>query len=441
MYFTVRLTGGKFVATKTPAFGDFTFGGVTCITEVTDLSTNLNPSCAATLSTDLTTFQVKVTSISTVTTTLGLGALIWRPAAGSIDNVNTTLATAGGVVTASIGVVTAAPASGDLQSTVAQSTIDSPLATGTIAASKSAITASAGTSAYAGKIDLTASPAGSSFTTTNTTGDKLPYAILGTYKFTDVASSTAGTAKTQSTPYTLAKGSQETVNTGATVTITPTVGVFPIGSVMALNTAADCQSATAVGATTGSGAVAFTTATQGTAKTLSTTTAVTTGTDYFVCLTKPSTGNTAAPLTATISAVVKPASGIDLIATASATGYALSYNGSTIDTNAFWGSAVSAAGYSSYVRVINTGSVAAAVSMAYIDPTTGAAGTSAVVITSLAAGTSKMLTAKEIETAVGASPFGYSAGRLRVTAPTNGMKTQSFLQTATGAPQEVSGAQ
>jgi len=120
---------------------------------------------------------------------------------------------------------------------------------------------------------------------------------------------------------------------------------------------------------------------------------------------------------------------------------ALSLNGSTIDTNSYWGAAVSAAGYSSYVRVINTGSVSAPVSIAYINSATGVAGTAAVVVPSLAAGASTMLSAATIEAAVGAQPNGFSAGRLRVTAPTNGLKTQVFLQTATGAPQEVSGAQ
>jgi len=106
----------------------------------------------------------------------------------------------------------------------------------------------------------------------------------------------------------------------------------------------------------------------------------------------------------------------------------LATNGSQVDVNAYWPASLAAFGYGGFVRVINNGTMAAPISMAYINSTTGAVGTAAVVIASLPAGASQMLSAATIEAAVGAQPFGTAAGRVRVTAPTTSLRTQSFVQ-------------
>ena len=146
----------------------------------------------------------------------------------------------------------------------------------------------------------------------------------------------------------------------------------------------------------------------------------------------------AATLTGTLGVAAAQDAAVAVSSTAMTS---LATNGSQVDVNAYWPASLAASGYAGYVRVINTGTLAAPISMAYINPTTGVVGTAAVVIASLPAGASQMVSSSVIEAAVGASPFGTSAGRVRVTAPTNALRTQSFIQVGNNAPQETSGAQ
>jgi hypothetical protein len=149
VYFTVRLTGGKFAGT--PAVGTLSFGGVTC--------GNANPlTCVVTPSTDKSTIKVAITPQNTVT--LGLGAFSYTPGAADIDSVNTTLNTVGGKVSASIGLTTLNPTS--IEATAAQANVDGALGTGDIAMAARAITPLANAPTSAVRIDLTVSPAGSS---------------------------------------------------------------------------------------------------------------------------------------------------------------------------------------------------------------------------------------------------------------------------------------
>jgi len=79
-------------------------------------------------------------------------------------------------------------------------------------------------------------------------------------------------------------------------------------------------------------------------------------------------------------------------------GYALTTNGQTKDVSRYI--PVAAIGYTSFVRVINTGTVDAAVTGQFVneDGTTSASG---VIVATLKAGGSKTLTSTEIETAMG----------------------------------------
>ena len=132
VYFTVRLTGGKFVAA--PAGTQFTFGGAACLNGA---AVGAAPGCTVTLSADKSTILVTVAAGNT-STTLGLGAFSFTPVAGDINSVNGTLNAVGGKVSASIGLTTTSPTA--FEATDAQSSVDLPLATGDLATGARAIT-------------------------------------------------------------------------------------------------------------------------------------------------------------------------------------------------------------------------------------------------------------------------------------------------------------
>jgi len=120
--------------------------------------------------------------------------------------------------------------------------------------------------------------------------------------------------------------------------------------------------------------------------------------------------------------------------------WALAKNGSTVDVRSYI--PVAGTGYTSFVRVINTGAVSAAVTGQYLyqDGTTSTAAT----LTTLAAGGSVTLTSAQVEAALGAptASIGSNRPRLRLTAPTNGLNAQSFILTnANGNFSDATGAQ
>lgn len=412
VYFTVRLTGGKFAASVAgntmTEVGKFTFAGQQCSTA----ASGTNPACVVSLSTDRTTAKVAVTTAASYT--LGLGAFTYTPVAADIRDANTTLSTVGGKVSASIGLVTLNPTA--IEATDTQATIDTPLATGDLATGVRGVTGTVAASSYAGKIDLTASPAASNYTTAG-------YAVYGQYKFDDA---TAGTAKLRdvSGDYNLAAA-----NGGATVTVTPISGKYPVGSVLKLSTSATCASAL-----TGATSAAITAGTAATAKTLTTTDVVTNGTVYYVCVTAPSATNTAEPIQNSITATVNPASTNESVLAASGNGYSLGYNGSTVDVQTYWPGALSTAGFNAFLRVTNTGSVAAAISAQHYTTAGALTGTATILAVAklptgtLAAGQSVLIPTSQIDTLIGAAPSGYESGRIRISAPTDGLRVQSLLQ-------------
>ena len=422
VYFTVRLSGAKFAAA--PAANTFSFAGQAAGTDIG----------ARTLSADGTTVQVAVTPAASVN--IGLGAFSYTPGASDINSVGTTLATAGGKVDVTVGLTTIAAANAAaLDSSNALTTVDAPLPTSTLASSASAITGTVSTLPTGGtgvKIDLTATPAGGDFTAGN--GGQ---AILGTVKFADKSGTqnvVAGNAD-----YNLAAA-----NGGFTVTVTPGTGQsFPIGTVLSLHTGLTCGAA--VANTTGTGTTADTANTASTAKTLTTTTVVTTGTEYSVCLSDPTGTNTATPITTSIAAQTVPAAATDAAVSASGTGYALDYNGSTVEVTSYWPGALDQYSYKGYLKITNTGSVSAAVTGQHRDDAGALVGTAKVLAIPgklangvLAAGQSVLLSTKEIDTLLGANPSGAQQGRIRLTAPTNGLRVQSLLQTGSDAPIEYS---
>ena len=438
VYFTIRLTGGTFALV--PASAQFTFAGQTCGVARVGGTT---PGCVATRSTDRSTLLVTVQAAAS--STLGLGAFGYTPAIGDIDGANTTLAQTGTSVTASIGILTLAP--GSIESSAAQTTIDAPIPTAAIITSARAITPAVAASSYTGQINLLASPPGSNFTT-------LGYAILGQFTFTNANSTTVASPKIRTSltvPYLLNAGSGGADNTGATVVVSPGANqAFPIGSQLSLSTSSTCasvfggaQSAVLTG-TTATAPVTLIAA----SPIVSTVYApgppivAPVGTPYFVCVSAPSTGNTAAPIQATISATVTPGSSKDLIANASGLGYSLTFNGSTVDIATYWPGVLETqnTGFAGYIRLTNTGSVAAPVSAQHLSPTTGLlTGTATAVNVPgvlpnglLGSGQSVLLSTRQIDTAIGLAPSGFTSGRIRFTAPTNGLRVQSLLQNIVG---------
>ena len=436
LYFTVRLSVGTFNAE--PTASQFQFAGVTCAAIRT---AGTVPGCVATLSTDKSTILVTVRSH--ISLTLGLGAFSFTPAVGDVLGANTTLAQTGTSVTASIGILTLAPAS--IEMSTPQGTIDAPLAIAAIVTSARAIVPAVAASSFTGQINLQSVPPASNFTTVG-------YAILGQFTFTNVNLPPASAPKLRTslvTPYLLNAGTGGD-NIGATVVVSPNAGAFPIGSQLSVSDSLTCAS---VFGTSQSAVLTPTTATAAVTLTVGAPIVSTTyaagppvvapvGTPYYVCLTPPSTGNTASPIQATITATVRPASTKDLIGNASGLGFNLVFNGSRVEIATYWPGVleIQNTGYAGYIRLTNTGTVAAPVSAQHLSPANGLGTGTATVLNVpsalpggvLASGQSVLLSTRQIDTAIGLAPSGFTSGRVVFTAPTNGLRVQSLLQNVAG---------
>lgn len=430
LYFIIRLSGAQFASGYTPAFGEFTVGGQTVAAAAGAAAIGVIP----TLSADKTTMQVEVDNATGAGTslTLGLGALVWQPAANSVDTVASTLGTAGGQVSATVVVSTTSMGSGTgLNSTVAlPATVDGTAPTATVATSKAAITASVSdlsdlATPYTNQIDLTASPAGSDYTSSG-------QMALGSVKLKNV---TGPTATDGTTAYTIAAK----VN-GAKITVTPGASqAFPIGSVLKYDITSE-----ACANTVGSG-VTITSANATKAATLTVAAAdVTTNVPVFVCMSAPgvvsNVQQVATPITATLGVTSVPTAAADGSDSASGLGYAVNYNGKSVTMNSYFPAAIGQYGYVPFVRIINTGAVAADISAAIVDGTSGATGTGGVVAPGLKPGAAVLVLNSTIESVIGAQPRD-SRPRLKISGPTNGLRVQNFLQAADGTITELSGAQ
>jgi len=112
--------------------------------------------------------------------------------------------------------------------------------------------------------------------------------------------------------------------------------------------------------------------------------------------------------------------------------YNLASNGAQVDVRVMTTSGTT--GWNTVLRIINTGAVAAPVTAQYL-PADGTAGpAAAVIVTSLAAGATAMLSAAQIETALGVTlPSTGNPPRIRVSAPTDSLRVQAWVQTPNGA--------
>lgn len=436
LYYTVRLAGGTF---KAAPLG----------TALTGTALNAGAvgngvvSTPAVLSTDKTTATWTITY--TAAGTLGVGAtFIYTPAglaaATSITGVKTALGTVGGKVTATASLSAVTPVVVAPSTTTAPNTgtsqasdLDGPIGTADMAVSVQGIaTAVSNLPGYTGRIDLTASTPGSDFALLASPGTPV-VAKLGSVTFTNRA--TAGNSYDGTT---LVNVNAAKTATSTTIVVTPGSGqAFPVGSVLSVSSTGD-QCVTRVGANS-----AFTAATSTAASTLTVPAAnVVTATAIEICLTKPSTGNVAAPITPSITAALN-AVAIDAKAgstTATGTGYALILNGSQIDVKTYFPKAMITLGYTSHVRVVNTGTVSAAISGAFIGAD-GVAGSPGTLATAVAPGGSVMLSSAQVETVLGARADRLERPRLRISAPTNSMQVQYYIVNPSGSITEVSAQQ
>ena len=434
IYLTIRLANGKFAAA--PAASTIT-GTALAVGGVGNGAVG-----TGVLSSDSTTVMYPITFKAAAT--LGAGAsLTYTPAATNIVGVNAALATAGTVVNAteSLSVITpviispsttTSPNTGTAQA----ADIDGAAVTAPIALSSLAITSVvnslAGANIAAGgkvQIDLTATPVSSRYISTiaNGTQTAVNQVALGSVQFTDattVANQLDG-ATAYNTAAAVAGASVRTI------TVTPGAGQsFPVGAQVFVDvTSAACGKPLA-----GTGISAVLTATTAAAAVTLTVPAATAGASaasYFVCMNAPSATNVATPVTPSITASLTSAITTSKATSVSGTGYALGYNGSQTDVRNYVPLAV--AGWTQYLRVINTGSVTASVSAQAISDTTGLPiGSAAVVISNMPAGAATTLSSTQIEAAIGAQAVA-SRPRIRITAPTNGMDVQNFVFTPNGS--------
>ncbi len=390
---------------------------------------------AVALSTDSTTVRITLTNTTAGTSadnqTIGVGGtLTWTPAAGAINNVHTTLATVGGAVNmqASVSSTSSSPNTG----TALPADLDNGLSnTLAVATAAEAITGAVAASSIftpieTQRIDLTAATGpGSRFTAPGAglSNANSPVLVnLGSVTFTNAAGTQAINDGT--TDYTIA--GRGTANTLAgTVT-----GSFKTGATMILATDAACTTGIVAGSTgtLNAGLTTFT-FTGGTLPT--------TAVPVYICLGAPATAGSMPETTPTASFTFTKTTTTDKADSAAGTLYALAFNGSQVDVRNYVPAA--ATGYATFLRVMNTGSVSAAVSAAVIDDTTGTAGAAGVLGT-LAAGASRNFTQAEVEAAAG-TVAATSRPRIRITAPTNGLQVQSFLAQPNGTIVDMTGAQ
>lgn len=435
IYYTVRLAGGTFAAAPTGALT----GSVLAVGGVGNGAVT-----GPALSADKTTATFTITF--TAAATLGVGStLIYTPSAADVVGVNTTLATAGGAVTASTSLSAITPPAVPVGTGTAQpADIDAPIATGAIAVASKAINGAvsslAGANPLAGskvQIDLTATPPASTYVTTTAAGvtAAAAAAALGQITFTD--GTTVANLLNGTTPYNTAVPQAAG---SLAITVTPGTGQsFPVGSKVFVDvTSAAC--AAPLAGTAISAALTATTAAATVSLTVPQASLLASTGKYFVCVNSPSIGNTASPVTPTITASLNPTVATYVPTTTNGIGYAFGYNGSQVDVRSYIPSATT--GYASFVRVINTGSVSSVINIAPISAA-GVVGSSGSLGT-LAPNAVTTFTSTQVEAALtaagNAALLSTDRPRLRITAPTNGLSVQSFFLNPNGVFSTMHGA-
>lgn len=434
----VELTGGVFAVTQA---GDTTANTAANKVDATTAMPLAAPTCtmgsttagvtvaaAGVVAPTTTASNANVVSCQfTTVNAVGIGGTVIRiatphiNAAGLASTANTVTATG----TILVGTV-AAPVGAAVATT---GTLEAASAPTTVATSAQGITlaAAAGT---AGQIDLTATPVASAFTG----------AVSATVVDLGTVTATDGTAKLVT-----AGNAAYNIAAKATKTMTTTIAA-PAGFFGALKTTGTIHLETVScggGVVLATSSVFSTAAAAAAAASVSTpATQPVTATAYHVCMTIPASGSTSVALiegTPTVSAVLGAAAAQDSAETLAATNlWPLAYNGTTKTVRNYVPSTV--VGYPMTVRVANTGSVAAAITVTMkgeSGATIGVPYTTA----SLAAGATTRILQAAIETGVGVVPAATERPRLIITAPTNGLDVQTFINTPGSGYTNLSGTE
>ena len=434
--FYVKLSGGaKFVAGKvTPA-------DLTCL----DAASTAITATTGAPSTDGT---YAVFSVNTGASGLNTNSTCtYIPKAASVDNANVALSASGGVITSTwtndtAAVSLAAVPTGGTNFDTAGTHV------GNIAQSAAAITATyiassafpftpvggaATGAAETKKINVAATPTAALFTV-GSNGAATNTVNLGALLFAETAGIQDNGAGFD---YALAKAA---TGTGLSAVIT---GDFSLAEAAAASKGvflATDLACTAQIAAPAAGAVTYNTGK--TTATISGGTRPTVNVPMYVCMTVKPTNTTAITPTAysATASLAKTAATELATVVASTPLLATALNGSTVDVRSYIPAAT--VGYTSFVRVINTGSVTAPVTGVWLYEN-GTVGTSGTLIASLTAGGSTTLSSAQVEAALGApTVIGGNRPRLRVAAATNALQAQSFFLTnANGNFSDVTGAQ
>lgn len=424
LYYTVTLgNGAKFDDTKV-AGGDLGGTMVALITGTVNGTVKFSAD-KATAVFEITAGADKI---------IGVGSTITYTAqAGAIIGVKGALGTAGGSVsvTAGLSAVAANYSSPTDQTTPAD--LDGPAATlaalKSVDAATSKVTAATGTN----KIDLAATPTASVYNDGTTQNNAV--------KFGEISFAVPTTAP-KAADGTTAVNFAALWNTGASIAVevTPNTAFVEGGKVYvkkgtscgADDTAADVASAV-LDATTAAAKVTLN---------IPFASMALADTDKIsVCMGVSGSNPKKAikEVTPVIGASLTPATALtsyDKIVAAGANGYALTFNGASVDVLTYWPGALDAYSYKGYLRITNTGTLKANVSLAHVGKDDGVVGTAKVIIADLQPGQSKLISTKDIDAVVGAAPSNLESGRAKVTAPTNGLRVQSLLQTGNDAPIE-----
>ncbi|MCW8917626.1 MAG: hypothetical protein OQL08_02250 [Gammaproteobacteria bacterium] len=398
----IRLDGGAtWTATATSITANYISNGVT-VTSV----------AGAIVSGDSTTLAI---NFSAIAQPVGTSTVINIPGVAAAVNLatSTALSTVGGVETASFALVNsnaAAPIS------FPTSAIDT--ASGTVAASAAATAVAVATTTLEDNVvDVSATPP-KTLVLDAGVGGANDHTELAIVTITDNGGIQLGGSALGTGDYTLADDIDPVV-----VTVT---GNFVTGALMTLEGTAGCGAAAiATGVATGTTSYTITVAGAGT---------LTAATPYYVCYdTSGVAAATEIPTTTpTVSVALRDdGTGLTTVNSASGTGYALELNGFSEDLVNYVPAA--AAPYMSWLRVMNTGTIAADFSVTVYDETTGTVqGSTGVIAANLGAGEAVTVSATAIEAATGVTLAASDRPWIQVTAPTQSGATQVYMQDANG---------
>lgn len=403
VYLSFRLSAGTFAAA--PAAGEFTLSAGVVLVAQTPI-----------LSGDSTTVVIPLKNTTASNQTIGIGGTVTWDGTTTIKGLASTLAVAGGTATVQ-GATGSNGATAPNTGTALVADLDNGLsnslafAVGTQAITTAVASSSTFAVSETQKVDLTATSPGSRFTAPGITlsnANSTTLVNLGSVTFTEITGNQW--IQTGAADYTIA--TRGTANTlGGTVT-----GSFKTGATLDLYTDLACTTLLGTGATTlNAGLTTFTS----TGYPLPATTVAS-----YLCMTAPATTGSIPLGTPTATFTFTKTTTTDSATTASGSLYTLANNGSIVDVRNYVPAAVT--GWNTIIRVINTGTVAADISAALIDETTGTVGTGTVVITAMPSGAATTINAATLEGMIGAVPAD-ARPRIRISGPTNGLDVQTYV--------------